>query len=90
MQKKKFGWYFFVLILGAVVGSVLGDAIAVMLPASMLKTLLLKSTSFGLPVTKYSVKVVSLTFGFNISINIMGVVGIFLIAYILHWLEKKG
>ncbi len=89
MQGKKFGWYMFVLILGAVVGSVLGDAFGVMLPPGILKTMLLKSASFGLPTTAFNLKVLTVTFGFNISINIMGVVGIFLIAYILSRIEGK-
>ena len=89
MSGKKFGWYVFVLILGAVVGSVLGDVIAVMLPVGMFKTMLLKSASFGLPPTELNLKVLTVTFGFKISINIMGVVGIFLIAYILSRIEGK-
>ncbi|RMI26235.1 MAG: DUF4321 domain-containing protein [Calditrichaeota bacterium] len=87
MKKKSVGYYMFVLILGGLVGSVLGDALGVVLPQGVVRDFFLKSAQFSIGPAPLNLRIISVTFGFAININIVGVLGIFLIAYFLRWIE---
>lgn len=86
-KRKKIGYYLIILILGAVVGSVLGDALAFTLPEGVVRKFFLNSVGFEINPTKIDLKLIHFTFGFGININIIGVVGVFLVAYFLRWME---
>lgn len=86
-KRKKIGYYIIVLVLGAVVGTVLGDALGFVLPAGVVKQFFLKTTTFGIGPAEINLIVIQLTLGFKIKINIIGVIGIFLVAYALRWME---
>ncbi len=86
-KKRKLGYYMIVLILGAVVGSVLGDALSFLLPAGVLKQFFLKSVNFSVGPAPFNLSIIKLTLGFAININIVGVIGIFLVAYVLRWMD---
>ncbi|NIV71403.1 MAG: DUF4321 domain-containing protein [Calditrichae bacterium] len=87
MKKKSLAYYLFILILGALVGSVLGDALGVLLPQGVVREFFLKSAQFSFGPAPIDLRIVGLTFGFSISINVVGVLGILLIAYVLRWIE---
>lgn len=86
-KKKSIGYYLVVLILGGVVGSVLGDALGFILPQGVVREFLLKAAVFSVGPAPLNLKVFHITFGFGININIIGVVGILLVAYVLRWME---
>lgn len=86
-KKRKLGYYLIVLVLGGVVGSVLGDAMGFLLPAGVVKQFFLKSVNFSVGPAPININIIKLTLGFAININMIGVVGIFLVAYVLRWME---
>ncbi len=88
MRKRSLGYIVLVLVIGSVVGSVIGDALGAVLPPGVVREFFLRHLvdfSFG-PAT-IDLSVVSFTLGLAININIVGVLGIILIAYILRWMD---
>ncbi len=88
MQKKRsLGYYIFIIILGGLVGSVLGNALGHFLPPGVVRSFLLQTHGFSIQPTKIDLGILDFTFGMGIRINVMGVVGIFLISYFLRWMD---
>lgn len=87
MRKKSLGFYLVVLVLGAVIGTVLGDVLGLVLPEGVVKQFFLKSASFSLGPAPLDLRVISLTLGFALHLNITGVLGIIIVAYFLRWLD---
>ena len=88
MRKRGLGYYALLLIIGSVIGSVLGDALNAILPPGVVKQFFLRHLvdfSFG-PAT-LDFNVLSLTLGFTLNINIVGVLGILVLAYLLRWID---
>ena len=86
-HRRRFGYYVLILVLGVVVGSVLGEALGFALPEGVVKKFFLNSVGFEISPTKIDLKVLHFTLGFGLNINIIGVVGVFLVAYFLRWME---
>ncbi len=87
MQKKSLGYIVLVLVIGSVVGTVLGDALGYMLPTGVVREFFLNALTFSVGPGVVDLHVVQLTLGLAVNINVMGVVGILLIAYLLRWME---
>lgn len=87
MRKKSLWYYLVIILLGGVVGTVLGDVIGLILPEGVVKEFFLKSASFGIGPIPLNLQVISLTFGFALHINIIGILGILIIAYLLRWMD---
>lgn len=83
--KFSVGWFVFAIILGALIGSALGEAIGVILPAGVAKDFFLRSAGFGLSPVTLNLVLFTLTFGFTFKLNVIGVIGIFLATYIFRW-----
>ena len=66
-----------ILILGALIGTVIGEVIATMAPGGTLEKLLSKGISPGLsPPATLDLKVLSISFGFTVKINLSSLLGI--------------
>lgn len=66
-----------ILILGALIGTVIGEVIAVMAPGGIVETIFSKGISPGLsPPATLDLKVLSISFGFNVKINLSSLLGI--------------
>jgi len=66
-----------ILILGALIGTVIGEVIAVMAPGGMLEKIFSKGINPGLsPPATLDLKVLSLSFGFTVKINFSSLLGI--------------
>jgi len=86
MRKKlSIGWVIFAIILGALIGSVLGEIIALVLPDGIVKDFFLRSAAFGFSPTEINFLIIKLTIGLAIKLNIIGVIGIIVAAYIFRW-----
>jgi hypothetical protein len=76
-----------IVILGGLIGSVLGELIASLLPGGWLERLLAKGVSPGLyPPFTLDLKVVALTVGFTVKITLATVLGMFLA--VLIWKRR--
>ena len=79
------GWFICAIILGAFIGSALGEAIGVILPDGVVQDFFLRSASFGISPATLNLALFTLTFGFTFKLNVIGVIGIFLATYIFRW-----
>ena len=68
-----------ILILGALVGSVIGEVVAALAPGSYLEAVFSKGINPGLsPPAVLDLKVITLTFGLTLRINLASLLGIVL------------
>jgi hypothetical protein len=66
-----------ILILGALIGTVIGEVIATIAPGGMLEKIFSKGINPGLsPPATLDLKVISLSFGFSVKINLSSLLGI--------------
>jgi hypothetical protein len=87
MKKKSIGYWIVVLFIGAMIGSALGEVIAYILPSGVVKQFFLKSATASVGPGTLNIIILTLTLGFSIKLNVMGVIGIFIAAYILRWMD---
>ena len=75
-----------VLFLGIVVGTVVGEAIGVILPeGKLIRDVFVNSTDFHAGPVHIDLVVFSFTFGFSLRVNLMSVVGVNLVFGILRY-----
>jgi len=75
-----------ILFLGIVVGTVVGELIGIILPEGMaIRDVFVNATDMRLGPLHVNLVVVSFTFGFSLRVNLMSVIGIFLVALLLRW-----
>ena len=66
-----------ILILGALIGSVIGEVIATFVPGGLVEKLFAKGVDPGLsPPAVLDLKVITVTFGFTVRINLASLLGI--------------
>ncbi len=66
-----------ILILGALIGTVIGEVIAVMAPGGTVEKIFSKGINPGLsPPATLDLKILSLSFGFTVKINLSSLLGI--------------
>ena len=87
MRRKSLGWIFLIILLGALVGSALGEILGIVLPEGVVKEFFLKSAVFSIGPGTIDIVVLTLTLGFSIKLNIIGVIGIVLVGYFLRWAQ---
>ncbi len=72
-----------VLIIGALVGTVLGEIISLLFPGGILEKLFSKGIHPGfVPPATLDLKVISLTFGFSLKLNLASILGVIFALYI--------
>ncbi|HOT97806.1 MAG TPA: DUF4321 domain-containing protein [bacterium] len=84
-RKLSFGTLLLAVVLGALIGSAIGQAIGVLLPQGVVHDFLLRSAGFGITPFQLNLAIISFTLGFTFNLNIIGVIGIILAAYIFRW-----
>ncbi len=87
MRKKRIGWILLIIIVGALIGSALGEVLGLILPAGVVKDFFLRAAIFRVGPAEINLLVLSFTLGFKLKLNVIGVIGIFLAAYFLRWVE---
>jgi hypothetical protein len=90
MRHIKLGFIFVILILGAIIGTALGELISFALPDGVVKQFFLRSFTPGFDPSTLNLGIVKLTLGFAMRINIIGIIGIILTAYILRWYRNES
>ncbi len=73
------------LILGAVMGGLIGEAIGTYLPPSAAKTLFTKSIEIGVSTFKIDFYAIAFTFGLMLKINFMSVLFVLLVIVYFKW-----
>ena len=84
-RKKSLGFIVLVLVLGAFIGSALGEVIGLVLPEGVVQDFFTKAAKGDLGPTTLNLIIVTFTIGFSFKLNLIGVVGIFIAAYLVRW-----
>jgi len=84
-RSRSFGVLFLWLLVGAVVGSLLGQLLGLVLPDGVVREFFLTATRIGLGPVTLDVAVASVTLGFRLTINVLGVAGILFAGYYFRW-----
>jgi hypothetical protein len=87
VQSKRSLWFItIVLILGAMLGTLLGDLIGLTLPDGVVKNFFTTGPqNVGFSPFTLNFVLFSITFGLTFKINVVGVIGIFVAVYLLRW-----
>lgn len=85
MARKSIGYMILVIVLGAMIGTLLGELITLLLPTGVVKEFFLKSASFAVGPATLDVRLFSITLGLTIKLNIVGLFGIGIAIYMLRW-----
>lgn len=79
------GVVFLIILAGLVVGSLLGELVGYLLPSGVLHELFTKGPTIGLTTpTTLDLRFLTLTFGFVLKVNVVGVLGILIAAVTLR------
>ncbi len=84
-QKRSLGLIFIILIFGAVIGTILGDLLALLLPEGVVKQFFLQSVSLGISPVTLDFVVGAVTFGLRVKFNISSVLGLTVAYYFLRY-----
>ncbi len=87
MKKKSLGFIITVIFIGALIGSALGEIVTFLVPAGVVKDFFLKSVTASIGPGTLNIIIVTLTLGFTLKLNVMGVIGILIAAYALRWVD---
>lgn len=75
-----------ILFLGIVIGTVVGEAIGIMLPEDkVIRKVFTNSTDFNVGPVHLDLVVFSFTFGFSLRVNLMSAIGVFVVSVLLRW-----
>ena len=85
MRHKSFGFLLFMIILGMIVGTAIGEAIGLMLPDGVVKSFFLRSVTPSFSPTTVDLVAFTFTLGFSLNVNLMAVLGIVLAIYLFRW-----
>ncbi len=84
-RKLTIGWLILAIFLGAIIGGVLGELVSVILPGGVVKDFFTRSISFGFSPVTLNLVLMTFTLGFTFKLNIIGVIGVIVAAYIVRW-----
>lgn len=87
LKGKKFSLLFIIgiLIFGAMIGSLLGEIIKMAIPDGVVKEVFLRSIDIVISPAVLDLIMFSITFGFTLKLNLMGIVGIAVAYYLLRF-----
>ncbi|MEJ2633984.1 MAG: DUF4321 domain-containing protein [Calditrichia bacterium] len=87
MRKKSLGWILLIVFFGALIGSALGEVLAFVLPAGVVREFFLRSAVFNLGPATLNLVILKFTLGFSLKLNVIGVIGVILAGYFLRWAQ---
>jgi len=73
-----------ILVVGALLGTMVGELLAAYLPPGAVKDFLLKNITFGLEPTTLNLHILTFTIGLMLKINVLTVVGVIGAGIILY------
>jgi hypothetical protein len=83
--QRGLGLMVLIVVAGLVVGSLLGELVASLLPTGLIHDLLTRGPQIGLtPPATLDLRFMSLTFGVMLKVNVVGVLGVVLAAFALR------
>lgn len=74
-----------VIVLGAMIGTLFGKLIGLILPEGVVREFFLNEASFAVGPANFDAGLFGITLGFKITLNIVGLLGVGLAIYLLRW-----
>lgn len=88
LARRSAGFLALTFFVGILVGSVLGQAVGLFVPeGSVAHQLFVQYEDFGFGPTPIDLVAFDVTIGLYVHVNLMSVIGIFLVAQILRWIR---
>lgn len=87
MRKKSTALIIFIIIVGALIGTAIGEVIGILVPQGVVQDFFLKSASASIGPGTLDIILLTITLGFSFKLNVMGVIGILIAAYALRWID---
>lgn len=87
MRKKSAVFVIFIIIIGALIGTAIGEVIGILVPQGVVQDFFLKSASASIGPGTLDIILLTITLGFSFKLNVMGVIGVLIAAYALRWIE---
>lgn len=85
-RRRRLALIALILFLGIVVGTVTGEVIGLMLPeGKVIRDVFVNATELHVGPMHIDLVVFSFTLGFSLRVNLMSVVGIFIVSLLLRW-----
>ncbi len=84
-RKRTIGLLFIGLLFGAVIGTLLGDVLALLIPEGVVKQFFLQSVSLGISPVTLDFLIGAITFGFRVKFNVSSVLGLAVAYYLLRY-----
>ena len=84
-SSRGLGLILMIVVAGLVVGSLLGEIVASLLPTGIIQDVLTKGPQIGLaPPATLDLRFIALTFGMLLKVNVVGILGVILAALALR------
>ncbi len=87
MRKKSTAFIIFIIIVGALIGTAIGEVIGILVPQGVVQDFFLKSASASIGPGTLDIILLTITLGFSFKLNVIGVIGILIAAYALRWID---
>lgn len=87
MRKKSAVFVVFIIIIGALMGTAIGEVIGILVPQGVVQDFFLKSATARLGPGTLDIILFTITLGFSVKLNVVGVIGILIAAYALRWID---
>jgi hypothetical protein len=87
MRKKSAVFVVFIIIIGALMGTAIGEVIGILVPQGVVQDFFLKSATASLGPGTLDIILFTITLGFSVKLNVVGVIGILIAAYALRWID---
>ena len=89
MRKRSIGIIILFIFLGAIIGSALGELVALLIPEGVVRQFFIRSVTVGFNPVTLNLGFISFTLGFKFILNVIGVVSIAFAAYLLRWYHQN-
>lgn len=87
LKRKGPGFILLMLVVGALVGSAMGDLLGLALPSGVVRDFFTNALRPGIdPPLTLNLLWVTLTLGFTLKLNVVALLGVVLMAYLLKWI----
>jgi len=83
--KKGFGILLLIIFIGILIGSVVGEVLHLLLPDGTIKDFFGLGVEFGFETLTINLLIIKFTIGIMIKVNLIGILGIPIAAYIFRW-----
>jgi hypothetical protein len=85
-RRRPLGLVALIVLLGIVVGTILGEAVGLVLPeGKVIRDVFVNATDFHVGPVHVDLVVFSFTFGFSLRVNMMSVLGVFVVLAFLRY-----